>query len=222
MLQKSCEMGQRKRSDNMYVGQCTRIWYIQLSHQCADSSEPSLLAYSRYNGCRCSARQKMRLLTQGRIQDFWKGVHIYKGVCVCGGGGSSFADFVSLFLKISHMKMRQFGLTETKLFHFHRLFKNGGGGGGAGTKVRTNPLNLLWIRHCNPTRCVSMCVKTGISINASDKYNEISCTGLFKLLVSLVIVYVFSSFVIRRFFGLVEIVLKKSEYHKSVKQIGSS
>ena len=26
--------------------------------------------------------------------------------------------------------MIQFGLTETKLFHFHRLFKTGGGGGG--------------------------------------------------------------------------------------------
>ena len=25
------------------------------------------------------------------------------------------------------MKMKQFGLTETKLFHFHRIFKNGGG-----------------------------------------------------------------------------------------------
>ena len=29
------------------------------------------------------------------------------------------------------MKMKFFGLTETKLFHFHRIFKNGGGGGGA-------------------------------------------------------------------------------------------
>ena len=25
--------------------------------------------------------------------------------------------------------MKSFGLTETKLFHFHRIFKNGGGGG---------------------------------------------------------------------------------------------
>ena len=28
------------------------------------------------------------------------------------------------------MKMKKFGLTETKLFHFHRIFKNGGQGGG--------------------------------------------------------------------------------------------
>ena len=28
------------------------------------------------------------------------------------------------------MKMKLFGLTETKLFHFHRIFKNGTGGGG--------------------------------------------------------------------------------------------
>ena len=26
--------------------------------------------------------------------------------------------------------MKSFGVTETKLFHFHRIFKNGGGGGG--------------------------------------------------------------------------------------------
>ena len=25
------------------------------------------------------------------------------------------------------MKMKSFGVTETKLFHFHRIFKNGGG-----------------------------------------------------------------------------------------------
>ena len=34
------------------------------------------------------------------------------------------------------MKMKQFGLTETKLFHFHMIFKNGGrerGGGGRGS-----------------------------------------------------------------------------------------
>ena len=38
---------------------------------------------------------------QGPIQDFWKGVHIYKG----GGGGVRFADFISFFLKY-HMKMK--------------------------------------------------------------------------------------------------------------------
>ena len=32
--------------------------------------------------------------------------------------------------------MKQFGLTETKLFHFHRIFKNGVQGGG----VPANPL----------------------------------------------------------------------------------
>ena len=44
--------------------------------------------------------------------------------------GVRFADhFISFFLNI----------TETKLFHFHRIFKNGGGGGRGG--VRANPLN---------------------------------------------------------------------------------
>ena len=47
-----------------------------------------------------------------------KRVHVSKGV------GIRFADFL-IFLKYP-MKMKQFGLTETKLFHFHRIFKNGG------------------------------------------------------------------------------------------------
>ena len=29
------------------------------------------------------------------------------------------------------MKMKSFGLTESKLFHFHRIFKNVGQGGGS-------------------------------------------------------------------------------------------
>ena len=37
------------------------------------------------------------------------------------------------------MKMKQFGLTETKLFHFHWIFKIGDGKG-----VQASP---LWIRH---------------------------------------------------------------------------
>ena len=36
------------------------------------------------------------------------------------GAGVCFADFISFFLNIS----------ETKLFHFHWIFKNEGGGGG--------------------------------------------------------------------------------------------
>ena len=42
-----------------------------------------------------------------------KGVLMYKGV------GGHFADFI-LF---------SFNITETKLFHFHRMFKDGGRGG---------------------------------------------------------------------------------------------
>ena len=33
--------------------------------------------------------------------------------------------------KISHENEKKIGLTETKLFHFHRIFKNGGGKGGS-------------------------------------------------------------------------------------------
>ena len=50
------------------------------------------------------------------------------------------------------MKMKSFGVTETKLFHFHRIFKNGGGvGEGAGRGFKkvglSKPLNPIWIRH---------------------------------------------------------------------------
>ena len=58
----------------------------------------------------------------GRIQNLLKGFHLYKG-------GALLCLFYLFFLKFS-MKMRQFGFTETKLFHLHRIFKNGGGGGG--------------------------------------------------------------------------------------------
>ena len=50
-----------------------------------------------------------------------KGVHMYKGV------GVHFANLIS------------FGLSETKLFHFHRIFKNRGGGDGGSTPLDLDP-----------------------------------------------------------------------------------
>ena len=55
---------------------------------------------------------------QGRIQDFWKGGFI----CINVWG---FALLIFSFLFNI-----PFGLAETKLFHFHRKFKNEGQGGG--------------------------------------------------------------------------------------------
>ena len=49
---------------------------------------------------------------------------MYKGLGVC------FADFISFLVNKYPMKMEKFGLIETKLFHFHRIFKNGGQEGG--------------------------------------------------------------------------------------------
>ena len=64
------------------------------------------------------------LYLQGRSRISGKGAHMYKGVCGGGGGGGVFALLIlSHFSSISH-------LTETKLFHFHRIFKNGGQRGG--------------------------------------------------------------------------------------------
>ena len=40
--------------------------------------------------------------------------------------GFAFLFFFIIFLKYP-IKMKQFGLTETKLFHFHRVFKKGRG-----------------------------------------------------------------------------------------------
>ena len=61
-----------------------------------------------------------------------KGVHMYNG------WGIRFANFLSFFLKYP-MKVKQFGLTETKLFHFHRRCKKGGGGGGEGVRFIHQP-----------------------------------------------------------------------------------
>ena len=52
------------------------------------------------------------------------GVHMYKSV------GVRFADFISFSFNIP-IKMKLFGLTETKLFHFYRIFKNRGRVGGS-------------------------------------------------------------------------------------------
>ena len=51
-----------------------------------------------------------------------KGAHMYKGV------GVRFADFKLHFPKYP-MKMKSFGLLETKLLVFHRISKTGGWGG---------------------------------------------------------------------------------------------
>ena len=54
---------------------------------------------------------------QGRIKDFWKG---------CSWG---FALLIlSHFSEISHVN--EIIWSQTKLFHFHEIFKNGGRGGG--------------------------------------------------------------------------------------------
>ena len=46
--------------------------------------------------------------------------------------------------------MKQFGLTETKLLHFYRRFKNGGGGGGGGGGGKGGPPKPLhWLGYCN-------------------------------------------------------------------------
>ena len=57
--------------------------------------------------------------------------------------GGSLCLFYHFFLK-QPMEMKSFRLIiGTKLFHFHRIFRNGGGG----WKSR-EPLHPLWIRHC--------------------------------------------------------------------------
>ena len=58
-----------------------------------------------------------------------EGVHMYKGVRVC---------FV-IFSHFSYM----YHDSETKLFHFNRIFKDGGGEGD-----QRNPLSPQWISHC--------------------------------------------------------------------------
>ena len=97
--------------------------------------------YSIHGGCRnaslrISSQVKYALLRhkyfRARIQDFCKG----------GSWGVQFALLIlSHFLEYP-MNMKQSGLAKTKLFHFHRIFKNGRWGGGQAT-----PLNPVWIKH---------------------------------------------------------------------------
>ena len=53
-------------------------------------------------------------IVQGRFQDFWKGVNMYKGV------GFRFADFISF--SISHENEIFWLRPNYKLFHFHEDF----------------------------------------------------------------------------------------------------
>ena len=53
-----------------------------------------------------------------------------------GGGGVHFADFIAFYKKISH-EIEIIFLTETKLFHFRRIFKRGGRGWDG---IQENPL----------------------------------------------------------------------------------
>ena len=60
------------------------------------------------------------------------------------GEGVRFADFISFFIKYP-VKMKQFGLTETKLFH--SLFQSGGSGGGTKRNTMDPPLNTAFSDH---------------------------------------------------------------------------
>ena len=69
----------------------------------------------------------------------WGGSRISGIGVVVGGGGVHFADFIAFYKKISH-EIEIIFLTETKLFHFRRIFKRGGGGGGGWEGIQENPL----------------------------------------------------------------------------------
>ena len=74
-------------------------------------------------------------LTSGADPQFLKRVFI----CIKVSG--SLCGFYLIFLKY-RMKMKLFGLTETKLFHFHGIFKKQRVERG----IQANPLSRLWIR----------------------------------------------------------------------------
>ena len=58
------------------------------------------------------------------------------------GEGVRFADFISFFIKYP-VKMKQFGLIETKLFH--SIFQSGGSGGGTKQNTMDPPLNTALV-----------------------------------------------------------------------------
>ena len=58
------------------------------------------------------------------------------------GEGVRFADFISFFIKYP-VKMKQFGLTETKLFH--SMFQSGGSRGGTKQNTMDPALNTALV-----------------------------------------------------------------------------
>ena len=54
-----------------------------------------------------------------------------------------------IFLKYP-MKMKYFGLTETKLFHFHRMLKKGAGGGGGFERMQMRRLFCAFVCRKSP------------------------------------------------------------------------
>ena len=74
-------------------------------------------------------------ILRAKIRISGKGVHMYKGVGVC-----LLCWFYLVFLKYP-IKMKYFGLTKTKLFHFQRIVKNGVGWGGVSLEPVEPPLD---------------------------------------------------------------------------------
>ena len=53
------------------------------------------------------------------------------------------------------MTMKKIGLTETKLFHFHRIFKNGNGEGVSSEPFLDPLLGMFWQTHSKCTGEIS-------------------------------------------------------------------
>ena len=85
--------------------------------------------------------QKHMCTDGGRSRISWKGVHMFALL------------ILSHFSKISHENE----MIETKLFHFHRIFKNGGQGGG----FKRTP----WTPSGSPTDNGSRSVNFGLSLH---------------------------------------------------------
>ena len=84
--------------------------------------------------------------------------------------GVRFVDFISFFKK-NPMKMKLFGLTETKLFHVHRILKKNGGGEAGRGESSESPLDPPLLNGCRffkiLTGCISLSKFTNLFIVSS-------------------------------------------------------
>ena len=79
------------------------------------------------------------------------------------------------------MKMKYFGLPETKLFHFHRIFKNGGVGRGVQANPPEPPLDLPLLICFSTMKRGMQCIQDN-TYNCSTELHQLVGPAIMEIL----------------------------------------